>query len=75
MHFFYLIHNRNLHNFLLTSLFIIDFHAVNFPQKRVCYLVIYLALVHFINECNCEKKRKWAISEKKKKQGIEDIIF
>ena len=42
-------------NFLLTSLFIIDFHAVNFPQKRACYLVIYLSLVHYINECYCKK--------------------
>ena len=42
-------------NFIITSLFIIDFHAVNFPQKRACYLVIYLSLVHYINECHCKK--------------------
>ena len=48
-------YTTEIDNFLLTSLFIIDFHAVNFPQKRACYLVIYLSLVHYINECYCKK--------------------
>ena len=63
-------------NFLLTSLFIIDFHAVNFPQKGAWYLVIYLPLVHYINECHCKKEMRMGngILQKKTKREVEEVL-
>ena len=60
MYFLYLIHNINRWLFISLHFYYwfscSKFSSVWKKQSFIWYLVIYLSLAHYINECNCKKK-------------------